>query len=164
MIRPVKISDAQAIIEIYNHYVTDSAWTQEYEPIDLATQEERIKKYSANYPYVVHEEEGQVIGYAFAGEFRWKPGYRFTVETTIYLHKDHLEKKIGRALYTELLKRCKEQGFHRAIGGLTLPNDRSAVFHEKLGFIKVGVFSECAQKFGNWHDIGFWELHLDDVF
>jgi L-amino acid N-acyltransferase YncA len=160
VIRPVNISDAQAIMEIYNHYVTDSAWTQEYEPIDLETQEERIKKIIALYPYLVYEDDGLVIGYAYAGEFRWKPGYRWTVETTIYLHNDHLEKKIGRELYSELLEACRQQGFHRAIGGLTLPNERSAYFHEMLGFKKVGHFTECAKKFGVWHDIGFWELEL----
>ena len=160
MIRPVKISDAPDIMEIYNHYVEESAWTQEYDPIDLEEQENRIRKIIATYPYLVHEEDGKVIGYAYATQFRWKIGYRFTVETTIYIHKDHLNKKIGRRLYADVLALCQEQGFHRAIAGLTLPNDRSAYFHEKLGFTKVGVFSECAQKFGVWHDIGFWELEL----
>ena len=160
MIRQVKLSDAPEIMDIYNYYIEETAWTQEYDPIDLQTQEERIKNTSSSYLYLVHEEDGKILGYAYASQFRWKVGYRFTAESTIYIHPDHLKKNIGTPLYTEVLGMCQQQGFHRIIGGLTLPNDPSARFHEKLGFKKVGEFTDCAYKFSAWHDIGFWELAL----
>ncbi len=161
MIRPVQLSDAPQLAEMYNYYIRETTSTIELEEITIADFEARIKKITSKFPYIVWEEKGEILGYACANTFRERAGYRFTVETSVYLRKDQFGKQLGTALYTELMRLIKEQGFHRAIGGLTLPNPASERFHEKLGFKKVAHFDQVGRKFDQWYDVGFWLLDLD---
>lgn len=161
MIRPATEADAQAIVNIYNPYITDTVITFEETPLSAEEFALRIRKtLEGGYPYLVDEEDGRVVGYAYASQFRTRIAYRFTAEATVYLDPQYAAKGIGTALYRALLDDLKKRGFHRVIGGITLPNPASVALHEKLRFSKVAHFSECGFKFDQWLDVGFWELKL----
>ncbi len=164
MIRQIKTSDIEQITKIYNGYIADSLITFEEELIDSSEMRRRIKIMEGKeFPFIVWEEEGNVIGYAYAGTFRERNAYRFTVESSIYLDPKYFGKGIGKKLYNSLISNCREKGYHSMIGVITLPNEISVRLHESLGFKKVGHLTESGFKFGKWADVGFWELLLKYV-
>lgn len=160
MIRKVHISDADQIVKIYNHYIETSTSTFEESIIDANEMQSRIFEISEkkNFPYLVFEDRGQILGYAYAATFRNRIAYRFTVESSVYIHPDHFKKGIGNDLYLELIQEIKNCEFHSIIGVITLPNEASIRLHENFGFRKVGHLTEAGFKFNSWHDVGFWEL------
>ena len=161
MIRNASTNDAKQIVDIYNYYVLNSVVTFDEEPFSEEDFKGRIEIISSRYPFIVFEENQQILGYAYANMFRQKLAYNKTVETTIYLKHGVQRRQIGTQLYIELLKKLKDQNYHAIIGGLTLPNEASVGLHEKLGFKKVAEFKEVGFKFNTWLDVGFWELILD---
>ena len=120
----------------------------------------RIEMVIEKYPWIVYEEEGQILGYAYSSKWRERIAYSQTSETSVYLRKDVRGKGIGKTLYVELLKQMKARDLKVAIGCITMPNDPSVRLHEKLGFTKVGIFHGVGYKFEQWLDVGFWELKL----
>jgi phosphinothricin acetyltransferase len=160
MIREVTIKDAEALVNIYNYYVINSSVTLDLFPFSIRDFEEKIKTISKDFPFIVYEVKNEVLGYAYANTFRTKPAYNNTVELTVYIKHAELGKQIGKQLYSELLQQLKRKGYHAAIGGSTLPNDRSVKLHETFGFKKVAHFKEVGYKFDKWHDVGFWQLTL----
>lgn len=160
MIRPASPLDAPAIADIYNPFIRDTTITFEQDPVSAAEMATRITKVTADFPWLVWEEEGAVIGYAYASTWRTRHAYRFAVETTIYLAPGQQGGGGGAMLYRALLTELRQRGFHSALGCLALPNDPSIRLHEKLGFQKVGHMTEAGWKFGAWVDVGFWELLL----
>jgi L-amino acid N-acyltransferase YncA len=161
MIRNASTNDAKQIVDIYNYYVLNSVVTFDEEPFSEEDFKGRIEIISSRYPFIVFEENQQILGYAYANMFRQKPAYNKTVETTIYLKHGVQRRQIGTQLYTELLKKLKDQNYHAIIGGLTLPNEASVRLHERFGFKQVACFKEVGFKFNTWLDVGFWELILD---
>lgn len=158
MIRPAAPSDAPAICSIYNHYIEHSVITFEETLLTEADIAERISTYSSTHAYIVFEEGGEVVGYAYASPWRARHAYRFSTETSIYLKPGHEGKGIGEKLYVYLIEELRKKGFHSIIGCLTLPNSASERLHEKLGFKKIAHFHEAGYKFDKWLDVGFWEL------
>ncbi len=139
--------------------------TFDVEPLPVTTWRERFAgAREAGRPWRVAEAEdgGGVVGYATASAFRPKAAYGATVETTIYLAPGRGGHGLGTALLGALLAACADAGFHRAVAGVTLPNPASVALHERLGFTPVGVFSEVGHKHGAWHDVGWWQLRLDE--
>lgn len=161
MIRPVTLADVQAICDLYNYYVEHTAVTFEEDLISLDEMADRIKTISSKFPYIVYEEDGQVVGFAYGNTWRVRKAYRFSCETSIYLKHDHQGRGLGEQLYVELISLLKAQGMHLIVGGLTLPNDRSVRLHEKLGFLPAGRFKEAGWKFNQWRDVGFWQLNVE---
>jgi L-amino acid N-acyltransferase YncA len=164
MVRKVRIQDAGQISEIYNYYIENTTVT--FEEIALSEKEmkERIEKISSKYPFLVWEENGQVIGYAYATEWKVRAAYRNSVEATIYLKNGHSGKGIGKQLYDELFRQIKENkdlNIHAIIGGIALPNEASVALHEKFGFQKVAHFKEVGCKFQQWIDVAYWELLIN---
>ena len=160
MIRSARNSDAAAIAEIYNHYVLQTVVTFEEEPVSAEQMRTRITEVQATYPWLVYEQEGVVVGYAYASKMHTRCSYRFSVETTIYLSKGSVGKGIGSQLYAELIQSLRGAGFYTAIGAISLPNEASIALHEKLGFVKTGQFKEVGRKFDRWIDVGYWQLML----
>lgn len=158
MIRPVLLSDTEQILEIYNHYVATSTVTFEEKLVSAANIKNRISSILEKYPYLVFEEDGKILGYAYASIFRTRIAYRYSAESSVYVHKDHFKKGIGSKLYAALLPLMKEQGLKSAIGGITLPNEGSVKLHEQFGFEKVAHFKAVGRKFDQWLDVGFWQL------
>jgi phosphinothricin acetyltransferase len=160
MIRICRGSDASGIAEIYNHYVRDTVVTFEEAPVDAAEMARRIEDVTARFPWLVWEEAGAVTGYAYATTWKTRSAYRYSVESTVYVAQGHERRGIGSALYAAVLAELRARDIHCVIGGITLPNAASVALHERLGFVKVGVFPEVGFKLGRWADVGYWVLTL----
>ena len=159
MIRAASEQDAEAIAAIYSHYVTDTIVTFEEEPPSRSEIARRITTVqNAGLPWVVAEENGAILGYAYATPWKDRIGYRFSVETTVYLAKDCVGRGIGTQLYSELFRLLEETGIHSAIGGVALPNDASVALHEKFGMKKVAEFERVGVKFDRWINVGYWQI------
>ena len=156
--RDATVADASAIAAIYNYYVLETIVTFEEEAVTVEDMAGRIEDVRARFPWIVYEEDGQILGYAYASSWKSRCAYRNSVETTVYLHQAAAGKGIGTGLYTRLLDRLRAQGLHAAIGGIALPNAGSVALHEKCGFQKVGEFIEVGHKFGQWINVGYWQI------
>ena len=162
LIRDAQPKDAAAIAAIYAPYVTDTPISFEREAPDAAEIARRMVSTQENYPYLVAEVGGEVMAYAYAGPYRPRHAYRHSVEVTAYASPGGQGRGLGAALYTPLLERLTASGCHTAIAIITLPNDKSVAFHERLGFTHTGTLSEVGNKFGNWYDTGIWQRALGD--
>lgn len=160
MIRPAELSDAEYICSIYNEYILNTTHTFEEDPVSTEEMQERMRKITRNYPWLVYEKEGAVIGYTYASRWRKRPAYRFTVEPGIFIDSDHLGEGIGSRLTEALLAELRKRSFHSAVAVIALPNPQSIGLYEKYGFEKVAHFKEVGHKFGRWIDIGNWQLML----
>ncbi|WP_420317276.1 GNAT family N-acetyltransferase [Ekhidna sp.] len=162
MIRSAVPDDAKAIVDIYNHYIEYSHATFEMTTISTEEMINRIRRVQVDFklPWLVTELEDQVIGYAYASQWKPRVAYAKTAESSIYLNKDHGGKGLGMPLYYRLMKELKDFGYHAIIGGMALPNEASCTLHEKLGFQKIGEFKEVGYKFDRWINVGYWELIL----
>jgi phosphinothricin acetyltransferase len=163
MIRPVHPSDAEAIRRVYNHYVLHTIVSFEEEavaPEEMARRVEGVV--AAGLPWLVLEEEGRLIGYAYATPWKTRRGYRYAVESSIYLEASAGGKGHGSRLYGELLAELRSRPLRTVIGGIALPNEASVGLHEKLGFRKVAHFERVGWKCGRWVDVGYWQLSLSE--
>ncbi|GAB3481675.1 arsinothricin resistance N-acetyltransferase ArsN1 family B [Marinomonas epiphytica] len=161
MIRSVQLKDAPEIAEIYNYYVTNTCVTFEEQIVTPAIMEARIQSVQDDdFPWLVAELNEKVIGYAYATKWKERSAYRFSVEATVYLSNGYHGKGMGSQLYTVLFEKLKERDIHNIIGGITLPNPASVGLHEKMGMSKVAHFESVGYKFGQWLDVGYWQLHL----
>jgi L-amino acid N-acyltransferase YncA len=160
MIRKAAIKDAKAICQIYNYYVENTIVTFEEVPVAVEEMEQRIRDVSQEFPWIVFEEDGRIEGYAYAGKWKDRYSYRFTLEATVYLRSDTTERGIGSRLYEHLLNEIRQTDCHAVMGVISLPNDKSCRLHEKFGFEKVAHYSEVGFKFGKWIDVVAWELRL----
>ena len=160
MIRQATAEDGAQIAAIYNYYVDNTFVTFETEPVSDSEMQSRITDGLSSYPWLVAKENGTVLGYAFATEWKSRSAYRLTAETTIYLDQDHLGQGVGLALYRQLIDTLRDRGLHCALGGIALPNPASVALHEKLGFRKVGELEQVGWKLEQWVNVGYWELML----
>ncbi len=152
--------DAAACAAIYAPNVESTPISFEVTAPDAAEFGHRIEKYSATHQFLVAEDGGAVVGYAYACRWRDRPAYDWAVEVSVYVDAGRNGEGIGRALYAELLDRLRAQGFHVAVAGITLPNPASIALHERLGFEPIGALREVGWKLGGWHDVGYWQLLL----
>ncbi|MCA1322966.1 arsinothricin resistance N-acetyltransferase ArsN1 family B [Herbaspirillum sp. alder98] len=162
-IRAAQAADAAAICAIYNHYVETTAISFETETVAVDTMNARIAEVQSQFPWLVYEEEGVVLGYAYASKWKPRAAYASSVESSVYLHRDAGGRGIGKKLYQRLFAQLKAQGVHLVIGGIALPNAASVGLHESVGFIKCAHFSEVGRKFDRWVDVGYWQLNLEQV-
>jgi len=163
VVRDAAADDAAALVRIYNHYIRETVITFEEDTIDAAEMERRIGDLvGADFPWLVATANGDVCGYAYAGTWRTRAAYRYSVEATVYLDPDRCGQGVGTRLYDELLERLAARGVHAIVGGIALPNPASVALHEKLGFRKVAHFEAVGFKFGRWVDVGYWQIVLGD--
>ena len=159
VIRPATPDDAPAVAHVYAPYVTSTAISFEEEappPHEIA---ERI---SASHVWLVAEIDTEVVGYAYAARFHPRPAYRWSVEVSVYLADSARGRGVGRRLLTSLLERLRAAGFANAFAGTTLPNDASVGLFESFGFVPIGVQRKVGYKLGAWHDVGWWQLRLQE--
>lgn len=160
-IRPATPEDAVAICAVYNPYVATTTISFEEEPVPAADMAQRIADVAAaGLPWLVAEEGGQLLGYAYATKWRARPAYRTSVESSVYVDAAAAGRGTGMLLYCALLDELRGREVHMVIGGIAQPNEKSVALHERLGFRKVAHFSEVGRKFGRWVDVGYWELRL----
>lgn len=169
MIRIVQEEDAARLLEIYRPYITDTAITFEYEVPSENEFRERIRRTLQIYPYLVEEQEGRIVGYAYAGAFKGRAAYDWAVETSIYVEKGNHRHGVGRALYEALEQALKLQGIRNAEACIAAPRGEdpylppdSIAFHGHLGYRLVGRFEKCAYKFGRWYDMVWMEKFIGD--
>jgi phosphinothricin acetyltransferase len=162
MIRSVTSSDIPAITAIYNHYISHSAVTFEEDIIDDSKMKTRIEHVTQRLPWLVYVEDDLVTAYAYATPWKARSAYRYSVETSIYVDHRSQKRGIGSALYSRLMDELANRNFHTIIGGITLPNIGSIRLHEKLGFKKIAEFEEVGFKFGEWRNVGYWQLTLSE--
>jgi phosphinothricin acetyltransferase len=160
MIRSATPADAAAICAIYNHYVRHTAVTFEEVPVEAAEMRQRMAEVQALFPWLVAEDDGRLVGYAYAARWRVRSAYRYSVESTVYLNYDRVGQGWGSQLYRELFTQLEAAGIHAVMGGITLPNPASVALHEKLGFRKVAHFEAVGWKSDQWLDVGYWQRIL----
>jgi phosphinothricin acetyltransferase len=161
-IRVAQVSDAEAIAAIYAPIVRDTAITFEIEPPTPQDMAGRIAATLPTHPWLVAEENGRVIGYAYAGKHRERAAYRWSVDVSAYVDAHARRGGVGTALYEKLLAILKRQGFHAAFAGIALPNEASVGLHEAMGFRPIGLYKDVGFKLGQWRDTGWWRLGLSD--
>ena len=163
-IRPASRTDVPGMLAIYAPVVAQTTVSYEEVPPDEEELARRLATTTERTPWIVGTEDGaageRVLGYAYAGPFRARAAYRWTVESALYVHEATRGRGLGRALYLALLDLLRLQGFHLVVGGIALPNPVSERLHESLGFEPVGTFREVGWKLGGWRDVGFWQLRL----
>jgi phosphinothricin acetyltransferase len=153
--------DAAACAAIYAPYVRDTAISFETEPPSEDEFARRIERYSRSHAWLVAEDEdGTVVGFAYACPHRERPAYRWAADVSAYVDQEQRRRGIGRRLYSALLPLLERQGIYIACAGVTLPNDASVGLHESFGFRPVGVYRRIGFKAGAWWDVGWWQLTL----
>jgi phosphinothricin acetyltransferase len=162
LIRDPLPSDLEPLIALYNHYIRETAVTFDLNPFTVDERRPWFEKFalSGRYRLLVAELEGKVVGYASSSKFREKQAYDTTVETSVYLSPAATGKGIGRQLYAALFAALEGEGVHRALGGITLPNEASVALHTAFGFKPVGIMTECGYKFSQYHDVVWYEKGL----
>lgn len=161
-IRPSRDHDLPAITAIYAHHVLNGTGTFETEPpsqADMAAR--RADVLAKGLPYLVIEEEGKVLGFAYCQWFKPRPAYRFSAEDSIYLDPQASGKGLGRTLLAELSREAERAGIRKLIAVIgDSANAGSIGVHRALGFAPVGTFKSCGWKFGRWLDIVLMEKTL----
>jgi L-amino acid N-acyltransferase YncA len=155
LIRPSRDSDVEAMLAIYRHHIrrgiedgVDDSGTPE--PDDLRDRRKNLR--SHRLPHLVASYGGEVVGYAYVVLFRKRPAYRYAVKHSIYVHRDHAGRGVGRLLMQELIDVCAAAGFRQMIGYIDADNTASLAIHEKFGFQRVGLLPGVAYRYGRWAD------------
>ena len=162
-VRLARATDAPALLEIYAPAVHDSATSFEYALPDAEEMARRVERVLERHPWLVAcDDDGAVIGYAYAARYRERAAYDWIVESSVYVHPRAQRRGVGVRLYEVLLAALELQGLRRVIAGATLPNAASVAFHERFGFVPCGVVHRAGWKHDAWHDVGFFELALGD--
>lgn len=161
IIREATINDADALSEIYKYYVDNFPYSFEYVAPSTEGFAERITATSKKFPFFVCEDNCEIIGFAYAHQFKERKAYQWVCETSIYAKNGCTQKGVGSMLYDKLLPALKQQGFVKAYAVLGCPNEGSEIFHEKMGFSLVATLSDIGYKLGSWHDIKYYVLELN---
>ncbi len=159
-IRGARVEDLRAINDIYNHEVLHSIATLDLDPMSPESRRAWFARFDQENPLFVAEQDGAVVGYAYYHNFRERPGYRITRESSVYVARTHRGMGIARALYAELLRRARAGGIHSMIAVIGGSNPASERLHAALGFARIGVLREAGEKFGARHDVQIWQALL----
>jgi L-amino acid N-acyltransferase YncA len=156
-------SHAAKILEIFNDAITTSTALFDYRP---RAPESMVGWFQAKevgrFPVIgAIAPDDQLLGFATYGSFRAWPAYKYSVEHSVYVHRDHRGKGIGLALMLQLIEKAKEQQYHVMVGGIDVTNTGSIALHKRLGFVHAGTIRHAAFKFGKWLDLCFYQLLLE---
>jgi phosphinothricin acetyltransferase len=162
-IRLATPEDALAVREIYAPAILETPASFETEVPSVEELRRRIAEVSATYPWVVYEDEGEMLGYAYASRHSARAAYEWSVDTSVYVRNGLHRRGVGRALYTSLLNLLRLQGYYNAYGGITLPNEASVGLHKAIGYELVGVYENVGYKFGAWHPVAYYGLQLQPL-
>jgi L-amino acid N-acyltransferase YncA len=159
-VRQASERDAAACAAIYAPYVADTAITFETDAPSRAEMAERIAAASRRHAWLVLEDDGRVVGYAYGTAFNARAAYRWACEVSVYLETGRRRTGGGRALYEALFARLAERGLRIAAAGMTLPNEGSVGLHRAMGFEPVGTYRRIGFKHGRWHDVAWMQREL----
>ncbi|CAO3437218.1 N-acetyltransferase family protein [Azospirillum doebereinerae] len=160
-IRPSTEEDVPAMLSIYSYAIQHGLGPFDVEPLDPAELKRRRKAMlKRRLPHLVAESSGAIVGYAYAAPFRKRPAYRYTVEHSIYIDKDHHGRGIGRQLLADLIGACTEAGCRQMIAVVDSANTASLRLHESCGFTQSGILRSVGFRFGRWTDSVFMQRAL----
>ena len=155
LVRPSRDNDVEAMLAIYRHHIrrgiedgVDDSGTPE--PEDLRDRRKNLRNHRL--PHLAASHGGEVVGYAYVVLFRKRPAYRYAVKHSIYVHREHVGRGVGRLLMQELIDVCAATGFRQMIGYIDADNTASLAIHEKFGFRRVGLLPGVAYRYGRWAD------------
>ncbi|WP_320170506.1 N-acetyltransferase family protein [Maridesulfovibrio sp.] len=156
-------SHAESILNIFNEAIINSTALYDYKERDKDSMVGWFEtKQAKGYPVIgIENPAGTLIGFGSYGSFRAWPAYKYTIEHSIYVHKDFRGRGIGKILMRELINKAAENDFHAMIGGIDATNIGSIRLHEKFGFRHVGTLPQVGFKFGRWLDLAFYQLILN---
>ena len=162
LVRAAVSADIPAIAAIYRHHVLHGLATFELDPPDNRDMARRhAHVLGLGLPYLVAELDGTIAGYAYAGVYRERPAYRYTVENSVYVHHERIGKGIGRALLTALIAGCVQAGRRQIVAVIgDSANGDSIRLHEKCGFRHIGTMPAVGYKFGRWVDSVLMQLAI----
>ena len=154
---------ASQILDIFNDAILNSTALYDYKPWTMDTMKVWFEtKAQHNFPVIgIVDDEGVLMGFGSYGQFRMRPAYKYTIENSLYVHRDHRGKGLGKILLNEIISHATSQNFHSIIAVIDASNEISLDLHRKAGFTQVGVFREVGYKFGRWLDAAFLQLNLD---
>lgn len=163
-IRQAKPEDAESLLNIYSYYVSDTAVSFEYEVPTVSEFRGRIENTLLKYPYIVLEDGGEAVGYAYAGTFKNRAAYDKSCEISIYVSKTKKRRGYGKKLYLALEKELKMRGITNVYACIATPAAEdeyltrdSELFHSRMGFVRVGEFHKCGYKFGRFYNMIWME-------
>lgn len=161
MLRRAEESDLPEILEIYNDAIIHTTAVYAYEPQSLENRLDWFRdKQEHGYPILVVEDGGHVRGFATYGPFRTWPAYQYSIEHSVYVHKDYRGKGAGKLLLREIINLAETNGYATLIAGIDAANDASIGLHRSLGFTYSGTIRRAGYKFGKWLDLTFYQLDL----
>ena len=163
-IREVKLEDAARLVDIYSYYVLNTAVSFEYEVPTVEEFEQRIKKITVKFPYLVCEKDGKIVGYVYAGEYSARSAYSWTAAMSIYVDKDFRRQGIGSAMYKAIEPKLKKMGIVNLLAGTAYcePEDEylthaSSIFHMSQGYSEAAHFKKIGKKFNRWYDLKWYQ-------
>lgn len=154
--------DAEALLKIYEPYIATTV-TNETEVPSVEEFRQRIVDRDGVYPYIVCEEDGRPVGYAYGSRLFSRAAYAWAAELSVYFSTDHRGRGLGRAIYGKLFDLLALQGVRTVVGKVVCPNSKSDHLHQKMGFEHVGTLRAASYKLGSWHDVNLWEKHIGNV-
>lgn len=160
MIRAAALRDVPAILDIYRPYILETAYTFEYEVPSPAEFEARFRRISAAFPWLVWEENGEILGYAYGDRAFSRAAYQWDADLSIYLRQDCRGRGIGRKLYEALEDLLRQQGYFVAYGIVTDANTPSCAFHRAMGYRETARLENSGFKFGRWYGVVWFEKRL----
>lgn len=160
LIRLATPADADAFANIYGPFCTNSIVSFELTAPTPQEMLERIRKTTTKFPWLVLDDAGTAVGYAYASAHRERLAYQWAVDVSAYIGEGYRRRGVGRALYTALFAILRAQGFYKAYAGIALPNPNSEGLHTAMGFEPVGVYKGVGYKMGGWQDVGWYQMAL----
>ena len=161
IIRDATVNDGNELSKIYKYYVDNFPYSFEYVAPSSEEFSKRITLITENFPFFVCEDCGEILGFAYAHQFKERKAYQWICETSIYIKNGYAQKGIGAILYAKLIPALKRQGYVKAYAVLGCPNEGSEMFHQKMGFSLVATLPDIGYKHGSWHDIKYYVLELN---
>jgi len=161
VIRHAQTADLGAVLDIYNDAILHTTSVYYYKPHTIEVMvpwyEEKVRD---GFPVLVFEENDRVIGFATFGPFRARPAYKYTVEHSVYVHKDYRGRGVGTRLMMDLIEIANEREYATMVAGIDSSNEGSRIMHENLGFTNCGTVKRVGYKFGKWLDVTFYQYGL----
>jgi phosphinothricin acetyltransferase len=154
---------APAILDIFNEAILNSTALYDYKPRTLESMASWFAaKEKGGFPVIgIEDESGALLAFGGYGTFRAWPAYKYTVEHSVYVHRDHRGRGLGREILQALIAAARDGGVHALVGGIDAANAGSIALHERLGFRHVGTLPQVGFKFGRWLDLAFYQLLLE---
>ena len=162
ILRPATPRDAAGILEIYAPFILNTTVTFEIEVPSEADFARRIEHVTQNYPWIVCEHEGRIVGYAYSARHRERAAYGLSAELSVYVSPDYPRRGIGKTLCREIIELSRNLGVCTLFSAVSIPNEKSFALHRSLGFERCGTFVRAGRKFDRWLDLAWFELILSD--